>query len=501
MFLFVFMAEYFENLPTPKVLINSLRQIGYSFESAVADILDNSLSVYAKNIYISLCINPFDEQYITFLDDGKGMTRNELANAMKIGSNFDGERAKNDLGRFGLGLKTASFSQCRNLVVASKKDGDLSVLGWDIAQVQKDNKWLCQEYNDSEIANIPQIGILKDMQQGTLVVWRDFDLLLSKLDDNKDLYRALQDSIQRTRKHIELIFHRYLDKKVKIFINRDLITPQDPFLERHLKTEKGKQEVISLTDSDGNNHDIKIQSYTLPHYHDLDDDDRVLLGGADTMRDCQGFYIYRNERLIIYGTWFGIRVKSEVAKYAKIKVDIPNSLDDIWDIDIKKQKANIPPKLVVHFRKIIEDIRTRSERKTTHKHKLDTLDNNRIWNKKQSRTGKDIFAINLDCKFVRDFVDNNFEESNHSKIYRLLEIVGQAIPFDDIYSSVCNQNIELNISLERQQMLIDEAKKMINIVANTNKIDISIAVDKVLSIEPFNDVQIVKLVKEALNYE
>lgn len=492
------MIRKISNPPTPRILINSIRNIGYSFESAVADIIDNSISVQSKNIRIFFPVNTKEEVYIAFLDDGKGMTRAEVINALKIGSNFEGERDEFDLGRFGLGLKSASFSQCRKLTVVSKVNNVTSALGWDIDEVEKTNEWNCYEYSDEQVAQIPQVNELSKLKNGTLIVWQNFDLVAAKLDEKMELQRQLSNNIEQAREHISLVFHRYLNRKVSITINNDPIIGLDPFLENHFKTERGKSSPITLKSHQGKEHTVKIQPYTLPHYHDLTDSDRNLLGGADKMRDSQGFYIYRNDRLIIYGTWFRIRVKSEVAKYAKIKVDIPNALDDIWEIDIKKQKAVIPQKLMVHFKKTIDDIRSRSEKKITHKQIIVGQDDTRIWNKKLSRNGKESYFINLDAKFIKEFVSENFDEENLSKIYRLLEIVGNSIPFDDIYNSVCNQKVETSFDEEQELLFIDEAIKMIKKVAEINKTPISKSAEVILGIEPFNQESIIEKVKREL---
>lgn len=487
-----------KNPPTPKILINSIRQIGYSFEAAVADIIDNSISVGSKNVDVYFPVSNEENMYIAFVDDGSGMSREEVINALKIGSDFEGERSENDLGRFGLGLKSASFSQCRKLTVASKTNDKLVAFGWNIGEVEETNEWFCNEFLGEDIKNIPQIAKLNELTSGTLIVWSDFDLVLSRLDESTDLRRQLSNNLEFARNHIALVFHRYLNKKITIRINNDPIIGLNPFLEEHFKTEKGKCSSISLKGAGGKEYAVKIQPYTLPHYHDLSEEDRMLLGGADKMRDGQGFYIYRNDRLIMYGTWFRIRVKSEVAKYAKIKVDIPNALDDIWDIDIKKQKAVIPQKLLVHFRKIIDDIRTRSEKKISHKKIKTGHDDDRIWNKKVSRNGKESYCINPDAKFIKEYVFENFEEVNHSKIYKLLEMVSSSIPFDDIYISVCNQSIEVQLDLERESLIVDEAIKMCNKYAEINKVTIVKAMETICSFEPFNKVEIQSKVKEKL---
>lgn len=164
------MVQKINNPPTPKILINSIRQIGYSFESAAADIIDNSISVGSKNIDIYFPVSANEEIYIAFLDDGIGMNRKQAINALKIGSDFEGERNENDLGRFGLGLKSASFSQCRKLTVVSKTNDVLAAFGWDISEVEKSNEWFCYEFSNEDIEKIPKFEKLKELKHGTLVV-------------------------------------------------------------------------------------------------------------------------------------------------------------------------------------------------------------------------------------------------------------------------------------------------------------------------------------------
>ena len=136
------MAIKIENTPSPSVLMNSMRAIGYTFKTALADIVDNSISAAAKNVYISIPIND-DDLYVTILDDGKGMSRDDLFNAMKYGS--DREYTSADLARFGLGLKSASLSQCRILTVISKNDSEISAFQWNLDSVIQDKKWDCIE--------------------------------------------------------------------------------------------------------------------------------------------------------------------------------------------------------------------------------------------------------------------------------------------------------------------------------------------------------------------
>ncbi|MDR3186780.1 MAG: ATP-binding protein [Christensenellaceae bacterium] len=490
------MSKKILNPPSPKMLINSIRQIGYSFESAVSDIIDNSISASAKNIDIFFPVNSDEKMYTAFVDDGSGMSRKGVINALKIGSSFEGERKQNDLGRFGLGLKSASFSQCRKLTVASKVNDQLVAFGWDIDDVEKSNEWFCNEYSSNEIKAIPQIDKISILKNGTLVVWREFDLISSKLESVKDLHRQLSNILELTRTHIGLHFHRYLNKKLVISINNVPIVGLDPFLENHLKIEKGQLSSLSLKAKNNQEYTVQIQPYTLPHYLDLSDEDIALLGGIDKIRAGQGFYIYRQERLIVHNTWFGIGAKAEVFKYARIKVDIPNTLDDIWDIDVKKQNAAIPAKLLAHFRKTVGDIQLRSKKKTRHKQLAIGQDDNKIWNKKKARNGKESYYINLDSKFINEYINENFHETSYSKIYSLLEIIGSTIPFDAIYNSVCNQCIDTDLDSEKEREIIEIAKNMALKFAQVKKIGIDKSLQAILNFEPFNHLDIKKVLKE-----
>ena len=106
--------------PRAHTLISATRHIGYSLESAIADLIDNSIAARARNVEIDFIDTT--ESYIAILDDGFGMTDEELTSAMQYGSSDpSNNRSENDLGRYGLGLKTASMSQCKKMTVATKR--------------------------------------------------------------------------------------------------------------------------------------------------------------------------------------------------------------------------------------------------------------------------------------------------------------------------------------------------------------------------------------------
>lgn len=342
------MAEKIKNIPSPDILMNSLRSIGYSFKTAVADIIDNSISADAKNIWIDFPSYSSDNLYITILDDAIGMDDAALFNAMKYGSERD-EYGEKDLGRFGVGLKSASLSQCRTLTVMSKFNGDIHAYRWDLDEVLRSKEWECLRLDFDEIQACPNYEKLNSLVQGTMVVWQNFDIADQK--SNGHAYEYLSEKLDESESHLCLIFHRFMNRSispVSFFINDRQLKGLDPFLEgsphhkRNPKTDEGKPVEMAVKYYDKGYEKeamIKVQTFILPHQDDLSKEDVEALGGMEVLKDEQGFFVYRNDRLIIYGTWFRLSsrsVNAELYKYGRIKVDIPNKLDSLWDIDIKK---------------------------------------------------------------------------------------------------------------------------------------------------------------------
>ncbi|MCH5179816.1 MAG: ATP-binding protein [Erysipelotrichales bacterium] len=492
------MSKKIENSPAPDILMKSMRSIGYSFKTAIADILDNSISAHATEIRIYTPIND-DNIFVSILDNGEGMDRGELLNAMKYGSNRDGYGI-NDLGRFGLGLKSASLSQCKVLTVVSKKENLISGFSWDLDSVCSSNKWECLELSDEEISTLPTIEKLKNQERGTLVVWQNFDMIFKKSDGH--VREMIVEEVDETEKHLSLVFHRYLNSKtnpISIFINDDRLIGLDPFLENHPKTDSQKPNPINC---EGSN--ITIQQFILPHQSDLSNSDIDKLGGIDSLRNGQGFYIYRNDRLIIYGTWFRLAstyVNSELYKYGRIKVDIPNTLDDIWEIDIKKQNAAIPRSILNSLKRAVVNVRDRSKKKTSKRSKL-TLekDDTKIWNKCLNRSGKEEYFINPNSQFLKNFL-NEFEDSDKTKILNFIDILSSSIPYDDIYNSMCNSALNKNVSQDKLDAFVLEGVKQFNFFKQILQCNNEKAFEKIRSYEPYNNDEIFNAVKERINNE
>ena len=193
--------------PNASAIVASLRSIGYSFSTALADLIDNSISAGAKNVDIGFRTQP--EPYVAILDDGCGMSYEELLNAMRHGGEGPSQaRHSADLGRFGLGLKTASLSQCRQLTVVTLKAAVLSASRWDLDVVEQHGDWTLQILDDAEIAPLPRLVELLAQESGTIVLWRDLDRALEgSLQPDAGLSRLIDDS----REHLALVFHRYIN--------------------------------------------------------------------------------------------------------------------------------------------------------------------------------------------------------------------------------------------------------------------------------------------------
>lgn len=340
--------------PNLKNFVNSLRDIGYTFEIAVADILDNSISVSASNIKIYTVAEP--NMIFAILDDGTGMSADELIEAMRLATkNPEHERAKNDLGRFGLGLKTASFSQCKRLTVISKKNGVVSARQWDLDYIAEQNEWLLITPDLEQIKSLPLFHDLCCQEHGTLVVWQKIDGM-NKIN--------FSDRIVKLRQHLSLVFHRFLEGadriKLRITVNNNPVTAFNPFNIHHPATQQLAVEKIKLNGST-----ITIQPYILPHHSKLSQQEYERYATEEGYTKSQGFYLYRANRLLIYGTWWGLHRAIDAHKLVRIRIDIPNDQDHYWGIDIKKSIAHPTSEIKSDLKRIIGQITEKGSRPFT----------------------------------------------------------------------------------------------------------------------------------------
>ena len=324
------MSEFIDIAPRPRNHIKTLMRIGYNLNSAVADIIDNSITAKAKNIYIDSppgLTNP----YISILDDGIGMNREELISNMRIGcKNPNDTRDSNDLGRFGSGMKTASFSHARKLTVISRKSNQpITAAIWDIDRIEKTDSWSLEVVDDIE--KIEHFNEKEFPESGTLIIWEK----ISRYSESahSDIQSAVSRDLVSISKYVALHFHRFMEgqDKVRMYVNRKLLKPIDPFL----KHSKGYR-LFDETSQRIRNGRIEIKAHILPHYSNISEKDLESLGGHEEIARKQGYYIYRGKRLIIDGDWLGLEKNFQHHKYTRIQVDVPNSMDDEWVTDVKK---------------------------------------------------------------------------------------------------------------------------------------------------------------------
>lgn len=439
--------------PRASILVESMRDIGYSLETALADVIDNSITAGAKTIRMVADTN-IAEPYFAVIDDGIGMDAGELLNAMRFGSRSPlDKRDSGDLGRFGLGMKTASFSQCRRLTVLSRKNGETVCACWDLDQVEKSDDWLVEVLSDT--TEIPCVDLLG--QTGTLILWEKLDRLIDKHatdDGNRNLVRRIDDAID----HLELVFHRFLSgergiKRVTMHLNGRKLEPFDPFHTVHPATISGPVEVIRL-----NGQEITLQTFTLPHHKKVSLQDWEKYAGRAGYMKNQGFYVYRGKRLIIHGTWFGLARQMELTKLARVRIDMPNDLDADWKIDVKKASAHPPHQVRDHLRRIIETIGATSRRVYTARgRKLISDSRLPVWLRIQDKN-EISYRVNPDHPVFVEFMSHLTDEMKQDFL-KIIEMTGAAIPVDALFADISSQPERVGgsaMSLEAQTHVVTE---------------------------------------------
>ena len=476
-----------ENKPTADILMTSMRAMGYTFESAIADIVDNSISALARKIWIRFPIDPID-CYVAICDDGFGMNKEELFDAMKYGSEQKRDnRASNDLGRFGLGLKAASLSQCRRLTVASKKDGEISAYIWDLDVILEKKNWYMIECSANQISQIKHISWLDNLDAGTIVVWENFDVI-EKSSGN--VYAELSKLQESTSNYLSLIFHRYLNKsgnnKISIKINNFELSGLDPFLENHNKTNVRREIKIPIEDSNGIERMVVVQPYVLPFQKDLSAEDKKMSGGLENYRSKQGFYVYRNERLIVWGTWFG-RHRDELTKYARIRVDIPNTLDDIWGIDIKKQNAKIPSMIKVRLTRAVDEAMDIAVKAQKFRGRVEKVDDeiDYIWDRIKGRGENFTYKINRNSK-IFNLIHNSVSDEVWSQFDMVLEEIENSIPYQQIYIDKSQNKVDEEVDDERIAEIKAKAEMLLKMAVSFGGASREDAIEELFKAEPFN---------------
>lgn len=359
-------ADFEEVPPDPAATIESLRSLGYSLDSAVADLVDNSIAARIDSAPVNVDVTMYwagGASWLAVADDGRGMTEDGLRRAMRIGSwDPQAERGAHDLGRFGFGLKTASFSQCRELTVATRTAGDheLLIRSWDLDHVRSTGKW---ELRASAPPGAEEIlDRLQPPSSGTVVLWRRLTSLVEPgaRPDDGVARRNFNDQIAALEAHLGMTFGRYLARQhegLTLLLNGQQVRPWDPFLTTFSWTQPLPKETPRI-----HGHPMVVQPYVLPYPGKLTAEEEARAAGPMGWNAQQGFYIYRKDRLIAAGTWLGLKGlnQADAYKLARISVDVPVSLDAEWSLNITKGTVQPPAVIRQDLARIAIQTRTRA---------------------------------------------------------------------------------------------------------------------------------------------
>ena len=448
------MPKFVDQSPSPKSHIKTLMRIGYTLNSAVADIVDNSIAAGAKNIEI---FSPpgMNQPMISILDDGSGMSLEELTENMRIGcKDPDTERQKGDLGRFGSGMKTASFSQARCLTVISKRAGHPVVAAsWDIDDIEANDSWCLKVFDPVEAKCIEGLSSCFPVESGT-------QLILSKLTcletgshaSDHDTELALR--LAELKSYIALHFHRFMSgsEKRSFTLNGTTIAPVDPFMSGERGYQEGPSENMRCKGGW-----IEIKTHVLPHYEKMSKRKLEELGGADGIQKNQGLYIYREKRLIIAGDWLGMQRSTPTGALARIQVDIPSSLDNDWSTDVKKASLQIPPKVKKGLRRFLADPVKRSKRTYNYRGKQEKA--NEYWKiSEDENTGTITYQIDPDNDLLSDIL-GSCDGDTRVILIRYLKQLAELLPINHIYEKMSERPRDVNqqkVDLTALEKLIEK---------------------------------------------
>lgn len=339
-----------ELIPSAKRLIRSLRDVGYEFVDAVADIVDNSVEANATVVKINLIFDG-EDSYLTIADNGVGMTSKEIQEALRFGSNRKYDPS-NDLGRFGLGLKTASLSQCERLTVSARRGEErvrINSFCWDLDHIEYTNRWEVLQLDRVEIKQEAWDHLHKTT--GTVVTWEKLGKMLGyKFPYGEKAKRQAAALVEVLHQHLGMIFHKFLageviNKRFSIYINDEKVLPWDPYSRAEKETIECEHIFLEM-DLRGKTHKVFLRPFVLPPqtlYSSLKA--HLAASGPNKWNKQQGLYIYRANRLIQAGGWNSLRTSDEHTKLARIAIDIPMEIEELFQVNVAKKHVTLPQEI------------------------------------------------------------------------------------------------------------------------------------------------------------
>jgi hypothetical protein len=470
--------------PSAASLTASLRDLGYSLETAIADLIDNSISAGASRIEI-FCDLSRAHPVLAIIDNGKGMNQDEILVAMRHGAaNPNCQRTPSDLGRFGLGLKTASFSQCRRLTVVSSQEGIRCGAEWDLDRIIQQDDWIIVLFDQTEATEQPFIEHLGD--NGTIVIWRVLDRLFED-ESGHARDEIVNEKLDLVGKHLALVFHRFMTGEVKgrgkiaISVNGHAIEPFDPFCRKNSATQMLPEEIVRIGESA-----VHMQPYILPHHSRLSAREYDFYQNRSDFISNQGAYIYRGGRLMAWGDWFRLVPKGEATKLARVQIDFPNNLDEAWTIDIRKSRARPPYAVRERLRQVIVHICGRST--TVHRgrgQKLFEEIKAPLW-ERYTDHGHIRYAINISHPLVQK-LESRLDDDGLVGLKVLVESIAASLPVEMIYSDFSTHPKEVGQASLDKGAVMERLKGLKDVLFGSGETDAGVFREVIRSMRLFDD--------------
>lgn len=467
--------------PDPTSLLESTRNLGYSIEEAISDLIDNSITANAKNIIYEFHWNN-GVPYFLLKDDGKGMSyeKNEFIDSFKLGAEKERNRDPKDLGRFGFGMKTASLSQSKSLTVISKKKGfEILARSLDlnfIAELKQGWKLKLLE----EVVIQKEIDFLNSVESGTIIRWDNWDRAPKSNEDFISLISGINN-------YLSVCFHRFIEKGLNIYCHETLLLPCSP-----IPSGEGSTLYSELKIDDN----AKQRAYIIQHpkfwnenYENIARFNSFKL--FEGLERQQGIYIYRCGRLLTpKGGWLGQINKGNSAKLARVVIDYSNKADNLWSLDITKTNASIP----FEFRTAIKDLIEAAKNASLYKiirgnrvinENLNSAHNALIWNiSKDNQFNSFKYSIDINNPFLQYYVSDKIISEKNLKT--LIETISNSLPISKIIQNNDNDPSKHDRMYKREKLSeeeIEQVKKIFNY--QCTKMTKSAAFSWILSFEPY----------------
>jgi len=351
----------------------NMRGGDYTFPTAIADIIDNAIQANAELVKV---IVDFDKASIAIIDDGDGMSRETFDEAMRVASSTH-VYEKDDLGKYGTGMKAASLSQARNLLVATKTQNSnrYSVQILDLQHITEVNDWdrliILGDHDSIPVTFEPHLP----KEHGTAIVWQQLDRMFGgEVVPGESAYAELSKQVEDARQHLGFVFHRYLagivktGKKVRIEINGRAVEPIDPFF-LDQGTALAAEETIKYS-----NGTVDLKGYILPSEKEFSSPQafKAATAPGKGWTESQGFYVYRNERLISWGGWLGVRSRDEKVKLARIAFFFTSDMDKVMSVNLSRTKVAFSSQMKKDVYAAVRPVVTEAEKRYRNQHQRTT---------------------------------------------------------------------------------------------------------------------------------